>query len=102
MRSQKQVKHCQKIAANKREQTLVKALTAISELLEEDQSITLDLVVQKSGISLSWFYKPENFNLKQLIELLKLNSVKNANYLLSVENRIKNLENEISNLKNSK
>ncbi len=101
MRSKKQIEHCQKIATEKKEKTFDKVLTAILELLKEEKPLTLNSIGEKSGISTSWFYKKENSNLKNLIEVLNVESVNKANYLLTIETRMKRLESEIRNLKNS-
>lgn len=90
--------NCQKLAADKKQQTIEKVVLAINELLRNNQPITLELVIKKSGVSKAWFYKSSQVSIKNLIDILSILSTKKANYLLTLENRLKAVETKLKEL----
>ena len=53
--------HCHKIAEDRRNKTIDKVIKTIIRLLEENITISLQIIVSLSGVSESWFYKNRDF-----------------------------------------
>ena len=82
--------HCQKMAEEKRTKTMDKVLKTLVELMEQGETISLGVVVEKSGVSQSWLYK--NPDIKQLIEYLEKYSIHPINHLEEIKNRLETIE----------
>ena len=82
--------HCQKMAEEKRTKTIDKVLKTLVELMHQGQTISLRVVIEKSGVSQSWLYK--NPEIKQLIEYLEKYSLHPIKHLEEIKARLETIE----------
>ena len=82
--------HCQKIAEDRRSKTIDKVIKTINRLIEENKTISLQIIVSLSGVSESWFYKNRDF--LTLIKYLENASIDTIDYLKILETKLENVE----------
>ena len=82
--------HCQKIAEDRRSTTIDKVIKTIIRLIEENETISLQIIVNQSGVSESWFYKNRDF--LTLIKYLENVSIDTIDYLKILETKLENVE----------